>query len=136
MGGVSSDPVAECEPKGSFRPPGWRTLPPLARAFFRYAVRTRDPGLIPVTMLQREVDTEIDEFTTDLFGDVEMALRAGVEERRLERIEGATAVRFDYDTRLLLPAMLTHGRLHVLAGNLPVARLWRSVDDTDRKSVV
>ena len=128
MGGPQAEPRDRGNAQSGFRPPGWRTLPPLARAFLRYAVKTRDPALVPVTMLQREVDGEIDRFTADIFADVEAALHSGIEDGRLELTDEATDVRFDYDTRLLLPAMLTHGRLHIQARNLPLARTVRRVN--------
>jgi hypothetical protein len=105
-------------------------LPPLARAFTRHVARTRDPYLVPVMLLREEIDTAVDRITDRLFAEVERDLRQAVEEGELSLAEGADEVVFEYDTRLVLPAMLTLGRLHELAGDVPVLRHVRGVDYT------
>lgn len=103
-------------------------LSPLARACIRYFGRTRDPYLGPVLLLRQEVEAEIEAATDDSFAAVETELERAVEDGELELAPGADQVEFDYDTRLLLPAMLTLGRLHEVAGDVPVLRSVRTVD--------
>ena len=105
-----------------------RRVPPLARAFGRYVSQHRDPYLVAVLALRNEVDETIDQVTADLFADVEAALERELDTGALELSEGAEEVRFDYDTRLVLPAMLTLGRVRELAGDVPYVRRVRRVD--------
>ena len=107
----------------------WRRLPTLARAVLRYGVRHPSPRLLSLVLLEREVEAEVDAMTDRLFAGVEATLADRVRAGALSCPEGPEAVRFDYDTRLLLPAILAHGRLHLLAGDRPVGRRWRAVDD-------
>lgn len=115
---------------------GWRRgpllrLPPLVRAFCSYFGRTRDPYLVPVLLLRGEIEGEIEAVTDRLFAEVEEDLEQVVAqgELELELEHGADVVTFDYDTRLLLPALLTLGRIHELAGDMPVLRRFRDVDE-------
>lgn len=105
-------------------------LPPLARAFAAHVARTRDPYLVPVLLLRGEVDDEIDAVTADLFAKVEDSLASALAEGEVELAEGADEVRFDYDTRLVLPAMLTLGRIHERAGDVPLLRYVRRTNAT------
>lgn len=104
-------------------------LPPLVRAFGAYVARVRDPYLVPVVLLRGEVDEAVEEVADSLFADVEAALAEAVEDGRVELAEGADTVRFDYDTRLVLPAMLTLGRIHERAGDVPLLRRVRRPDE-------
>ncbi|UWM55412.1 hypothetical protein N0B31_03800 [Salinirubellus salinus] len=105
-----------------------RRVPPLARAFGRYVSQHRDPYLLAVLALRESVDDTVDSVTADLFAEVERALEHELEAGDLELVDGADAVRFDYDTRLVLPAMLTLGRVRELAGDVPYLRQVRRVD--------
>lgn len=105
-----------------------RRVPPLARAFTRYVLRTRDPYLPVILRLRSEVDATIDRITAELFEEVEAALERARGEGEVSLVDGAEAVRFDYDTRLVLPAMLTLGRVHELAGDVPALRHLRRTD--------
>jgi hypothetical protein len=105
-----------------------RRLPPLARAFGRYLRRHPDPYVVSILALRREVQVEIDTIIEELLATIEASLQARVETDELTLAADATTVRFDYDTRLVLPAMLTLGRIHELAGDVPGARLGRQVD--------
>lgn len=107
---------------------GRRVLPPLARAFLSYLWRVQDPYLIPVLLLREEVESEVESAIDRLFAEVESDLEDAVTTGDLELAPGATAVSFDYDTRLVLPAMLTHGRVRELAGDVPLVRRSRAVD--------
>lgn len=104
-------------------------LSPLARACIRYFGRTRDPYVVAVLLLHEEVEAELEAATEDLFAAVEAELERAVDDGDLEIAPGARAVTFDYDTRLLLPAMLTLGRLHEVAGDVPLVRRVRGVDE-------
>lgn len=113
---------------------GWRRWPlsrlsPLVRAFCSYFGRTRDPYLVPILLLRGEVEGEIEAVTDRLFAEVEEQLEQAVAEGELELEHGADVVTFDYDTRLLLPALLTLGRIHELAGDMPLLRSFRDVDE-------
>lgn len=103
-------------------------LSPLARAFAAHVARTRDPYLVPVLLLRGEVDKEIDAVTTDLFAAVEDTLVSALAEGEVKLANDAADVRFDYDTRLVLPAMLTLGRIHERAGDVPLLRHVRPTD--------
>jgi len=83
-----------------------------------------------MVLLRNEVDSEIASMTERLFLSVERDLQRAREEGEVESVPGAAdeQARFDYDTRLVLPAMLTLGRIHVEAGDVPLARLGRDVD--------
>lgn len=105
-----------------------RRVPPLARAFCRYVSQHPDPYLAGVLALREECDDTIDRVTADLFAAVEAPLERELAEGTLELAEGAETVRFDYDTRLVLPAMLTLGRIHELAGDVPYVRRVRLVE--------
>jgi hypothetical protein len=107
-----------------------RQLPPLARAFGRYVSQHRDPYLLSVLALRKEVDTTIEEITAALFREVEAALAEQVELDELDLVDGAETVSFEYDTRLVLPAMLTLGRIRELADAVPYLRLIRSTNHT------
>ena len=106
-----------------------RRVPPLARAFGRYVSQHRDPYLLGVLALRGEVDDTVDDVTADLFDEVETALERELDAGELELVDGAETVRFDYDTRLVLPAMLTLGRIRELAGDVPYLRRVRRVDE-------
>ncbi|MFB6173972.1 MAG: hypothetical protein ABEI39_04950 [Halobacteriales archaeon] len=101
-------------------------IPPLARAAARYLSRHPDPGVFAVVRLKGEVESEIDALADRIFADVEAALEDAAEAGEVD-LPGPA--RFDYDTRLLLPAMLTLGRLHVRAGDVPVRRRVGTVDE-------
>jgi hypothetical protein len=105
-------------------------IPATARALAAHLAETRDPRVAAMVLLRNEVDSDIDAMTERLFLSVERDLQRGLEDGELEPARGAAdeQARFDYDTRLVLPAMLTLGRIHVLAGDVPVARVGRSVD--------
>jgi len=105
-----------------------RRVSPLVRAFGRYVLRTRDPYLPVILRLRAEVDATIDRITAELFEEVETALEDAVDAGELSLADDAEAVRFDYDTRLVLPAMLTLGRVHELAGDVPALRHLRRTD--------
>jgi hypothetical protein len=105
-----------------------RRVPPLARAFGRYVSQHRDPYLLGVLALRGEVDETVDRVTRELFEEVEVVLEQELAAGELELVEGADVVRFDYDTRLVLPAMLTLGRIYELAGDVPFLRRVRRVD--------
>lgn len=108
---------------------GKRVLPPLARAFVGYLRREPDPYLVPVLLLRGAVDDEIAATTDRLFAEVETALEQAVANGELELTPEADVVQFNYDTRLVLPAMLTHGRIKELAGDIPLVRYTRPVDE-------
>jgi hypothetical protein len=103
-----------------------RRVPPLVRAFGRYVSRHRDPYLLAVLSLREEVDGIVESATGELFEEVEAVLELELAEGEL--VDGAEEVRFNYDTRLVLPAMLALGRIHELAGDVPCLRRVRDVD--------
>lgn len=109
-------------------------LPAKARALLSYAASARAPSALPMVALQRTSQSEIDAMVAEAFSTVEAELGRALADGDLEYADDAAgdAPRFDYDTRLLLPAMLAHARIHLLAGNGPVAaRLpGRSPDET------
>ncbi|SEO79943.1 hypothetical protein SAMN04487948_105210 [Halogranum amylolyticum] len=104
-------------------------VPPIARAFLRYVGRSPDPGVVPVLLLRSEVDADIDAMTERMFSDVEVELERALAAGEIETVDVGTAVRFDYDTRLVLPALLTLGRLCLLANDVPLLRHVRDVDE-------
>lgn len=104
-------------------------VPPIARAFLRYVSRSPDLGVVPVLLLRSEVDDDIDAMTGRMFREVELELERALAAGDIETVDVGGAVRFDYDTRLVLPALLTLGRLCVLANDVPVLRHVRDVDD-------
>ncbi|PSQ49456.1 hypothetical protein BRD15_03340 [Halobacteriales archaeon SW_6_65_15] len=105
-------------------------IPATARALAAHLTETRDPRVAAMVLLRNEVDSDIDAMTERLFLSVERDLQRAREDGELDPVPGAAdeEARFDYDTRLVLPAMLTLGRIHVLAGDVPVARVGREVD--------
>lgn len=103
-------------------------IPPIARAFLRYVSRTPDPGVVPLLMLRSEVDADIDAMTGRMFREVELELDHALDAGDIELLDVGEAVRFEYDTRLVLPALLTLGRLCVLANDVPFLRHVRDVD--------
>jgi hypothetical protein len=104
-------------------------IPPIARAFLRYVSRSRDPSVVPLLMLRSEVDADIEAMTGRMFREVELELDAALDAGEIETVDVGGAVRFDYDTRLVLPALLTLGRLRVLANDVPGYRHVRDVDE-------
>jgi hypothetical protein len=88
-----------------------------------------DPVLLSTLVLEREVESEVEAMTDRIFAGIEQELQARVREGSLECRPPGDDVSFDYDTRLLLPAILTHGRLHLMAGDLPLRRRLRTVDE-------
>jgi hypothetical protein len=105
-------------------------IPATARALAAHLAETRDPRVAAMVLLRNEVDADVDAMTERLFLSVEHDLQRAREDGELEPAPGAEdeQARFDYNTRLVLPAMLTLGRIHVLAGDVPVARVGREVD--------
>jgi hypothetical protein len=105
-------------------------IPATARALAAHFAETRDPRVAAMVLLRNEVDADIDAMTERLFLSVERELQRAREAGELEPVPGAEdeQARLDYDTRLVLPAMLTLGRIHVLAGDVPVARVGSDVD--------
>lgn len=103
--------------------------PPIARAFLRYVGRSRDPSVVPMLLLRSEVDDDIESMTARMFREVELDLECAVDEGVLETVGVGDTVRFDYDTRLVLPALLTLGRLCLVANDVPLLRRVRDVDD-------
>ena len=105
-------------------------IPATARALFGHLAESRDPRVATMVLLRSEVDSEIASMTERLFLNVERDLQRAREAGELEPVPGGAdeQARFDYDTRLVLPAMLTLGRIHVEAGDVPLARLGRDVD--------
>lgn len=104
-------------------------IPPIARAFLRYVSRSPDPSVVPVLLLRSEVDDDIEAMTGRMFREVELELDAALAAGEVETVDVGDAVRFDYDTRLVLPALLTLGRLCVLANDVPFVRHVRDVDE-------
>ncbi|EJN61388.1 hypothetical protein [Halogranum rubrum] len=107
----------------------WSRIPPIARAFLRYVSRSPHPSVIPVLVLRSEVDDDIDAMTGRMFREVELELDSALAAGEVETVDVGDAVRFDYDTRLVLPALLTLGRLCVLANDVPIVRHVRDVDE-------
>lgn len=107
----------------------WSRIPALFRAFILYITRFRDPGIILIMLLEREVEAEIDAITDQIFTEVERELRVVFQAGFLKLDGDAEEIKFDYDTRLLLPAMLAHGRLHTMANDLPILRHLRSTEE-------
>lgn len=105
-------------------------LPATARALANHLAEVRDPRVVSVVLLRNEVESDIESMTERLFLSVERDLDRAREAGDLELAPGAADERaqFDYDTRLVLPALLTLGRINVFAGNVPVARFGREVD--------
>ncbi|USZ68702.1 hypothetical protein NGM10_02935 [Halorussus salilacus] len=111
---------------GTFR----SKIPATGRALANHLGAARDPRVFAVVLLRNEVESEIESMTERLFLGVERDLDEAREAGEVELAPGAAdeGARFDYDTRLVLPAMLTLGRIHAEAGDVPVARLGREVD--------
>lgn len=105
-------------------------IPATVRALAAHLAETRDPRVLALVLLRNEVDSDIESMTERLFLSVERDLERARESGELDPEPGAEdeRARFDYDTRLVLPAMLTLGRIHVLAGDVPLARVGREVD--------
>jgi hypothetical protein len=105
-------------------------IPATVRALTAHLAETRDPRVATMALLRNEVDSDIESMIERLFLGVERDLQRAREAGELDPVPGAEdePARFDYDTRLVLPAMLTLGRIHVLAGDVPVARVGRTVD--------
>ena len=105
-------------------------IPATARALFAHLSESRDPRVLAMVLLRQEVESEIASITERLFLSVERDLQRAREAGELDPAPGAEdeQARFDYDTRLVLPAMLTLGRIHVVAGDVPLARLTGEVD--------
>lgn len=101
------------------------------RALLSYLRRERRPSAVTVVPLQTAVEDEIDAIVESLLADVTEALATAVEDGRLDPPSDGADPRFDYDTRLVLPAMLTLGHLRVRAGDVPGRRALpgRSVDE-------
>ena len=105
-------------------------LPATARALANHLAEAQDPRVVTVVLLRNEVESDIESMVERLFLSVERDLDRAREAGDLELVPGAAGERaeFDYDTRLVLPALLTLGRINVFAGNVPVARFGREVD--------
>ncbi|MFC7080691.1 hypothetical protein [Halorussus caseinilyticus] len=105
-------------------------VPATARALASHLAETYDPRVVATVLLRNEADAEIESITERLFLSVERDLQRAREAGDVDPIPGAEdeQARFDYDTRLVLPAMLTLGRIHVAAGDVPLARVGRDVD--------
>lgn len=99
-------------------------LPPELRAFGSYLLSSGDVGAIPMALLQRKIDGQMDEITERIFHDIERELDRATKRDVLEPINGTTAdgATFSYDTRLLLPAMITYGHLRTAAGDVPIVK--------------
>jgi hypothetical protein len=83
-----------------------------------------------MVLLRNEVESEIESMTERLFLSVRRELERAREAGELDPVPGAAdeRARFDYDTRLVLPALLTLGRIHVAADDVPLARVGADVD--------
>ncbi|WP_137283292.1 hypothetical protein [Halorussus salinisoli] len=105
-------------------------IPATARALANHLAETMDPRVVAMVLLRNEADAEIESMTERLFLSVERDLQQAREGGELEPVPGAEneQARFGYDTRLVLPAMLTLGRIHVEAGDVPLVRIGREVD--------
>ncbi|WP_435179199.1 hypothetical protein [Halorussus sp. AFM4] len=105
-------------------------IPAAARAMATHLAETRDPRVIAMVLLRNEAEAEIESMTERLFLSVERKLQRAREAGELEPVPGAEDehARFAYDTRLVLPAMLTLGRIHVEAGDVPLLRVGSDVD--------
>ncbi|WP_128477664.1 hypothetical protein [Halorussus pelagicus] len=105
-------------------------IPATVRALFGHLAESRDPRVVTMVLLRNEVESEIESMTERLFLSVERDLQRAREDGDLDPAPGAEdeQARFDYDTRLVLPALLTLGRIHVVAGDVPLARTGRDVD--------
>jgi hypothetical protein len=105
-------------------------MPAVARALASHLAESPDPRVASVVLLRNEVEAEIESMTEELFLGVERDLDRAREAGELDPVPGAAgeSTRFDYDTRLVMPAVLTLGRIHAAAGDVPVARLARDVD--------
>lgn len=103
--------------------------PPIARAFCSYLARSRDPGIVPILLLWSEVEDEVDAMTVRMFREVELELSRAVEAGEIHTDDVGEGVTFDYDTRLVLPVLLTLGRLRMLARDVPGLRSFRDVDE-------
>lgn len=99
-----------------------RVLPPKVRALASYVASARAPSALPMVALQRTAQSEVDGMVSRAFDRVESALERALADGALRLADGAVVAepRFEYDTRLLLPAMLTHAQVHLLAGDAPV----------------
>ncbi|WP_158057349.1 hypothetical protein [Halorussus halophilus] len=109
-------------------------IPATARALYTTLAESRDPRVLSMVLLRQEVESEIASITERLFLSVERDLQQAREDGELNPVPGAEneQARFDYDTRLVLPAMLTLARIHVVAGDVPVSR---AVGDVNRDLV-
>jgi len=105
-------------------------IPAVARALASHLAESPDPRVASVVLLRSEVEAEIESMTEELFLCVERDLDRAREAGELDPVPGAAggSARFDYDTRLVMPAVLTLGRIHATAGDVPVARLAGEVD--------
>jgi len=105
-------------------------VPAVARALASHLAESPDPRVVSVVLLRNEVEAEIESMTEQLFLGVERDLDRAREAGELEPAPGAAgeSARFDYDTRLVMPAILTLGRIHAAAGDVPVARFAGDVD--------
>jgi len=105
-------------------------VPATVRALVSHLAESRDPRVVAMVLLRNEVESEIESMTERLFLSVERDLQRAREAGDLDPATGAEdqQARFDYDTRLVLPAMLTLGRIHVLAGDVPLGRIGSEVD--------
>jgi hypothetical protein len=105
-------------------------MPAVARTLASHLAESPDPRVASVVLLRNEVEAEIESMTEELFLGVERDLDRAREAGELDPVPGAAgeSARFDYDTRLVMPAVLTLGRIHAAAGDVPVARLARDVD--------
>ena len=105
-------------------------IPATVRALGAHLAETRDPRVVSMVLLRNEVEAEIDSITERLFLSVRRDLQRAHERGELELAPGAPddGARFHYDTRLVLPALLTLGHVHVLAGDVPISRIGGDVD--------
>ena len=117
-------------------------LPAELRAFGSYLASSGDVRAIPMALLQREIDDEMDAITDEIFRHVEAELDRAIERGEVEPADGSGRgdATFGYDTRLLLPAMITYGYVRTVAGDVPFLKRLpgQSVDwelrDTARKT--
>ncbi|WP_135826653.1 hypothetical protein [Halorussus ruber] len=105
-------------------------IPATARALFGHLAETKDPRVATMVLLRSEVESEIESMTERLFLSVERDLQRARVAGELDPVPGTAdeQAKFDYDTRLVLPAMLTLARIHVMAGDVPVSRVGSDVD--------
>lgn len=100
-----------------------RLLSPEVRALLSYSASNSTVSTLPMIQLRRETEAEMDRIKSDMFSEVERALADAVERGDLEHASsGVDEPRFRYDTRLLMPALLTLARLHIRAGDVPLHR--------------